>query len=121
MKTLSIFSIALFCAFSTQLFPADSSKDIVGVWDTKKDNIKVEIYEKGSRFIGNPIDAEGDRKEDIEMLDLEYEGGKYVGKIFVKKRNRYFDVECEVKGDKLMLEVSAGMVTKDLEWTRSEK
>ena len=90
--------------------------DIVRLWDA--DKAQVEVYKSEDRYIGNPLDKEGQRVEQIEMLNLEFKDGKWVGKIYAKKRDRYFDVVGDVKGDKLHLTIDAGFKSKDVEWTR---
>ncbi|SNR39494.1 hypothetical protein SAMN04488009_1346 [Maribacter sedimenticola] len=96
----------------------DEQNEIVAVWITP-DEIKVEIYKEGTRYIGSPINSEGERNTEIEVLNLEYKEGKWSGKIFSKKRERLLDVECQVEGDKLHLEVTARFISADLQWSRA--
>lgn len=116
MKKIStMFTIAL-CIVSTYSFAQDRQDEIVAIWETRE--AKVEIHKVDDRYIGNPINPEGERNQEIEILNLEYEKGKWVGQIYSRKRNRSLDVVCEVRGDKLLLEVDAGYISRDLEWTR---
>lgn len=101
---------------SIQAFAQDSQDDIIAIWETPE--ARVEIYKADGRYIGNPINSEGQRNQQIEVLNLEYEDGKWVGKIYSKRRDRSLDVVCNVKGDRLLLEISAGRISRDLEWTR---
>jgi hypothetical protein len=110
-----LFTITL-CVISTHLFAQDKQNEIIAIWDTRE--AQVEIYKVDDRYIGNPINPEGERNSEIEILNLEYENGKWVGNIFSQKRNRSLDVVCEIEGDKLLLEVSAGRISRDLKWTR---
>ncbi|SDM32428.1 hypothetical protein [Kriegella aquimaris] len=96
----------------------DEQNEIVAVWTTA-DETKVEIYKEGNIYLGNPINAEGERNTDIEVLNLKYQEGKWVGKIYSKKRERLLDVECQMEGDKLNLKVTARFISADLQWSRA--
>lgn len=111
-----MFAIAL-CIVSTYSFGQDRQDEIVAIWETRE--AKVEIHKVKDRYIGNPINPEGERNREIEILNLEYKNSKWVGKIYSKRRDRTWDVVCEIKGDKLLLEVDAGRMSRDLEWTRA--
>ena len=102
---------------SIQAFAQDSQDQIIAIWETPE--ARVEIYKADDRYIGNPVNSEGERNQQIEVLNLEYKDGKWVGKLYSKKRDRSLDVVCKVKGDKLLLEISAGRFSRDLEWTRA--
>jgi len=100
----------------THTFAQNTQDAITGMWDAGKAN--VEVRQVGNRFIGNPINPQGQRNEQIEVLNLEYDDGKWVGKIYNKEKDRLFDVVCRVKEQKLLLKVSAGFRSKEVEWTR---
>lgn len=84
---------------STQVFSQDTQDQIIAIWETRE--AKVEIYKVDGRYIGNPINSEGQRNQQMEVLNLEYKNGKWVGKIYSKRRNRSMDVVCKLEGDKL--------------------
>lgn len=116
MKKINyLFAFAL-CIISTLLFSQDKQDEIIAVWQTQE--AQVEIYKVGDRYIGNPINPEGERNTEIEVLNLKYEKDKWVGKIYSKKRGRLLDVVCQLEADKLLLEVTARFVSADLEWTK---
>lgn len=110
-----LFSIAL-CIFSLSSFSQIATDKIVGTWDA--DKTKVQVYKAADKFIGNPLDKEGKKIESVKMLDLTYEDGKWIGVLYNKKKDKTFDVTCTVKGEKLILEVDAGFMTKEVQWTR---
>ena len=109
--------ITLLILFVTSMsgFSQNLSDQIIGTWDADKAN--VEIYKADDNFIGNPI-VDGKRNEKVEMLNLVYEEGKWVGKLYNKKRDKLMDVVCTVKDDVLLLEVDAGFTTKKIEWIK---
>nr|WKN40296.1 hypothetical protein K4G66_16515 [Tunicatimonas sp. TK19036] len=114
MKTIIHGFTMTLCVLSTHLFAQNKQDEIVAVWDTGE--AKVEIYHVDDRYIGNPINAEGERNPDIEILNLEYKEGKWVGTIYARRKNKRLDVECQVEGDVLHLEVDAGLLSRELEW-----
>ena len=116
-----LITIAFF-VLSTNFYAQDKKDpqdEIVAVWITA-DETKVEIHKEGNVYLGNPINSEGVRNTKIEVLNLEYKEGKWVGKIYSKKRGKLLDVECQVEGDKLILEVTARFISADLEWSRAK-
>ncbi|MEM6526274.1 MAG: hypothetical protein AAF693_20940 [Bacteroidota bacterium] len=116
MKSIShLFTITLW-AISVQLISQDRQDEIIAIWDTGEN--KVEVHKVENRYIGNPIGTKGKRNPEIEVLNLQYEEGRWVGKIYSEKRGRLLDVECQVEADKLLLEVTARFVSVDLEWER---
>jgi uncharacterized protein (DUF2147 family) len=116
MKRISFLLLALVCLNAFHLLAQDKKDDIIGKWNTGENT--VEIYYHDGRYIGNPLDNNGKLNEDIEILNLEYNQGRWTGKIYAVKRKRLLDTSCKVKGDTLYLEVKAGRSTRDMEWTR---
>lgn len=110
-----LFTITL-CVVSTHLFAQDQQDEIIATWETQE--AQVEIYKVDDRYIGNPINSEGERNTEIEVLNLKYENEKWVGKIYSKKRGRLLDVSCQVEGNKLLLEVTARFLSTNLEWAK---
>lgn len=115
MKNNLLITILLLVT-STHLFAQDKQDEIVAVWDAGE--AKVEIYKVDEKYIGNPINSEGERNQQIEVLNLEYKNGKWIGKLYSKRRNRMLDVVCEVKQDKLHLEINTRLATRVLEWSQ---
>ncbi len=114
MKNINYWFMIPLCIISTHLFAQDKHDEIIAVWDAGE--AKVEVHQVGERYIGNPINPKGERDSAIEVLNLEYNQGKWVGKIYSKERKRLYDVECEVKDAVLLLEVDAGLLSRELEW-----
>ena len=109
-------TIIALCITSSVSFAQDKQDDIIAVWNAGE--TKVEIYKADEKYIGNPVNAEGERNPEIEILNLEYKKGKWVGKIYSKRRSKLFDVECQVKEDVLLVKVDAGLRSRTLEWSK---
>ncbi len=116
-KIVMLLNLVLFL-FSKQLFSQNRQDEIIATWQTQE--AQVEIYQLNKQYIGNPINTRGERNTEIEILNLVYEKDKWIGKIYSRKRDKTFDVECEVKGDTLLLKVRAGFATRNLEWNKAE-
>ncbi|MEM6842085.1 MAG: hypothetical protein AAF632_07650 [Bacteroidota bacterium] len=114
MKNINYWFTITLCVVSTHLFAQDKQDEIIAIWDTGE--AKIGVHQVGERYIGNPINPKGERDPAIEVLNLEYNQGKWVGKIYSKERDRLYDVECEVKDAVLLLEVDAGLLSRELEW-----
>tara|TARA_R110002051_G_scaffold257435_5_gene316419 strand:+ start:11514 stop:11858 length:345 start_codon:yes stop_codon:yes gene_type:complete len=105
-----------FLVMSTHLFAQDKQDDIIAIWDAGE--AKIEIYKVDEKYIGNPINSKGERNQQIEVLNLEYKDGKWIGKLYSKRRNRLLGVICIVKEGKLHLEVNTRLTTRVLEWSQ---
>lgn len=116
MKNIHPYLALVFCLLSVQLFSQEKQDEIIAIWNTGE--AEVAIYQVNEWYIGSPINSEGERNSALEILNLKYEKGKWVGKIYSRKRDKLFDVTCEVEEDKLLLEVSIGFMSRDLEWIR---
>lgn len=114
-NTIHFITIIL-CILSANVQAQGKKDQIIGVWDTGE--AKVEIHKEDNTYLGNPINSKGEQNDNVEVLHLTYTEGKWVGKIYSKKRGRLLDVECQVKGDTLLLEVSTRLRTVGLEWAR---
>ncbi|MEO9871788.1 hypothetical protein [Ekhidna sp.] len=118
MKNFIILLGIAICIISNHLAAQNKQDLIIGVWDTR--DAQIEIYKIDNKYKGIPIDSKGEKHPERQILNLEYKKDKWVGKIYSRKRDKTLDVACEVEGDKLLLEVSAGFVSRDLEWTRAK-
>jgi len=115
MKLSNLLFLGLMLA--AMVSSAQSGEDaIVGNWNAKA--MKVEVYKSGDRYIGNPLGPDGKRNEEVEILNLTYKDNQWVGQLFAVKRERLFDVVCEVEGEKIVLNIDAGVVSREVEWTR---
>ena len=114
-SVITLLGIAL-SVVSVHPFNRNKQDEIIGVWQTHDAQVVIHRIEK--RYIGNPVNPDGEKNQKIEILNLEYQDGKWIGKIYSVKKDKTFNVTCEVAGDKLLLEVHAGFVSAELEWTR---
>lgn len=98
---------------------AFSQNDIVGIWNTEKENSIVEIYEDNGELFGKIISS--DRAEvvgKINLRNLENKGDHWEGELFVFKRRSWYDVSIYEENDTLYLVISVGFFEKEVQWPR---
>jgi hypothetical protein len=98
---------------------AFSQNEIVGNWDTGKENSIVEIYEDSGDLFGKIISS--DRAEvvgKINLRNLENKGDHWEGELYVFKRRSWYDVSIHEENDTLYLVISVGFFEKEVQWPR---
>ena len=118
MKNTSKILFLAFCLISGPLFAQNSQDDILGIWDAGER--KVEIHKVDGRYIGNPIDTTGVRRDEVEVLNLEFSKDKWKGKLYAAKKDKLMSVECKIREEELHLRVKSGLLKKTVKWARVE-
>ena len=98
---------------------AFSQNDIVGTWDTGRENSIVEIYEDNGELFGKIISS--DRAEvvgKINLRNLQNKGDHWEGELFVFKRRSWYDAAIHEENDTLYLVISIGFFEKEVEWPK---
>ena len=98
---------------------AFSQNEIVGTWDTGRENSIVEIYEDNGELFGKIISS--DRAEvvgKINLKNLQNKGDHWEGELFVFKRRSWYDVSIHEENDTLYLVISVGFFEKEVQWPR---
>jgi hypothetical protein len=98
---------------------AFSQNDIVGIWNTEKENSIVEIYEDNGELFGKIISS--DRAEvvgKINLRNLQNKGDHWEGELFVFKRRSWYDAAIHGENDTLYLIISVGFFEKEVQWPR---
>ena len=92
---------------------------ITGQWDPGRVHSIVKIYQVQGEYYGKVITS--DREEAIGKLalkDLSSQGNSWSGKIYVFKRQKWFNVTIEPTESTLMLTISSGMFQRQIQWTK---
>jgi uncharacterized protein (DUF2147 family) len=116
MKSIFIFCISLL-SFSLQ---AQSS--IQGIWNTGKDNSLVEIVQQTKgHWVGKlkSSDRAQAKVGRVILKDLKKKTNYWTGKIYVARKQKWYNVKLLRKSDLLEVQVSVGIFSKTLEWTKS--
>jgi len=98
----------------------NAQQSLEGTWNTGQDNTNIEISEKGGVYQGIVVSSDNDKVtigkqflKDIKLVD-----GKWKGKMYSPKKDKWFDAILEGKEDQLWIQVKAGMMSKTLEWKK---
>jgi len=115
MKKLAILFCVLLLAITMH---AQSS--LAGVWDTGKDNTKVEISEQDGIYHGVVVSSDNANVDPGKELLKEVKSvdGTWKGKVYALRKGKWLDAVLEEKGDLLLVSVKAGMMSKTLEWKK---
>lgn len=117
MHKIAVLLIVLFTSLSTS---AQSS--IEGIWDTGKDQTKIEIKGTDDEILGI-IYSSDNAKADLGKLiikDLKEIKGVYKGKLYVAKKDRWVDATFSSTRETLFITVSAGFRKKTIAWERAD-
>ena len=109
--------VLMFCIlFSTLTMNAQQS--IAGIWNTGKDNTKIEITAVNGVYEGIIVSSDNAKAKigKILLKDIQSVGGKWKGKLFAAKKGKWMDAVLEEKGSQLVITVSAGWMSKTIEW-----
>ena len=96
-----------------------SQNEIVGTWDTGRENSIVEIYENNGELFGKIISS--DRAEvvgKINLKNLQNKGDHWEGELFVFKRRSWYDVAIHKENETLFVVISIGFFEKEVEWPK---
>lgn len=98
---------------------AFSQNEIVGTWDTGRENSIVEIYEDNGELFGKIISS--DRAEvvgKINLKNLQNKGDHWEGELFVFKRKSWYDVSIHEDNETLFVVISIGFFEKEVQWPK---
>ncbi|MEM9547720.1 MAG: hypothetical protein AAGA77_17190 [Bacteroidota bacterium] len=117
MRTLFIYSI-LFTALSTH-----AQESIEGIWNTGKENTKIEIAEVEDGIYEGKIlssDNENAKVEKALLREVNLIDGEWKGKLFAPKKKKWMDAVLMKKENRLHIKVKAGFMSKTIKWTKEE-
>ncbi len=106
--------------FSLFALSMNAQKSIQGTWHTGEDNTLIEIKEvngvcNGELLSTNKADA---KIGAVVLKDVKATGSKWKGKLYSPKKKDWFDAEFETKGEKLIITVKSGFMSKTVHWTK---
>jgi hypothetical protein len=112
-----LFSVLIFCLLGSVVY---AQTDVTGTWDTGKYSTHVKILEKEGVYTGE-IAASANPQAIIGtqlIKDIENEKGKWKGKLFAAKIQKWVDAEFKPEESVLKITVKAGLMKKTIEWKR---
>jgi len=109
--------ILLMILSSTSIFAQQS---LNGVWQTGVDNTKVETYQKNGAWFGKIISSDNSKaKTGTDILrNFKKNGDSWEGQLYAIKKDKLVNAVIKPTESKLLIKVSVGFFTKNLEWLR---
>lgn len=112
-------------AVPLQIFAQSSEKDIEGIWLTKKEDMKIRIYEEKGQYIGK-IDwvSENSKFEKmkgsyiLKKLDYNHDNKEYENGVFLWKKGK---AKCRAwleKSNELKIVITKVGIKNTQSWTR---
>ena len=98
----------------------NAQSSIAGIWNTGQDNTQIEITEESSVYSGKIISSDNDQVKigNLLLKEVKASGGKWKGKMYSPKKDKWFNAVLEGKGELLLVTVKAGVMSKTLEWKK---
>lgn len=98
------------------------SNEIIGTWNTNKENTKIEIYEENGEYFGRIISSNNinAKKGTLILRNLKYKNGKWKGKLYSLKFDKLLDAEMSVYQNTLQITIDAGFKRKMVEWEKEK-
>lgn len=99
------------------LIPSDN---IIGIWDTDKDNTIIEIYEQNGSYFGKIVSSDHEKAEKGTLIlkDFKYQDGLWKGKFYSIKFDKVLDAEIQFKNNKIEITAFFGFLSKSAEWEK---
>jgi uncharacterized protein (DUF2147 family) len=93
---------------------------IQGLWHTGIENTKTEILQNNGEWVGKIKSSDNEQATigKVILKDLKKQNEKWIGKLFVAKRQKWYDVEITPNKTKLDLIISTGILKKMVQWSK---
>ena len=94
--------------------------ELNGKWQTGEDNSVVELTETNGVAVGKLVSSDNPKAVmGTEILrNVTQADGVWKGKIWAAKRKKLMDATITPSADALQIKVSAGLVSRNVTWTR---
>ena len=96
------------------------TNELSGLWNTNKDNTKVEIYEKDGEYFGEIVSSDNEKakKGTVVLRNFTYKNGKWEGKLYSLRFNKLIDAKMINDNNILKITAKNGMKSKTFEWEK---
>jgi len=94
-----------------------------GVWLVGKKNTKVQTYQKGDEWFGKVIETDSPKMKigtDI-LLNFKMVDGEWLGQMYVVRFGKKMNARIEAQKDVLLVEVTKGIISKQMKWIRDNE
>ena len=113
----NIMKIIFLSLLISLVFPTE---DISGIWNTGRDNTKIEIYKKDSEYFGEIISSDNTKakKGTLIIRNFTYQEDKWKGKFYSLRFDKLIDAEISIDNNILSVTVYSGFKSKTVEWEK---
>ncbi|MEL6671593.1 MAG: hypothetical protein AAFR61_05355 [Bacteroidota bacterium] len=110
------------CLIMASLF-AHAQSSPAGIWNTGKDNTKIEIAEGEQGFEGKILSSDHADAPLGKLLlkEIKQVEGAWKGKLFAAKKGEWMDAILQKEGDQLVITVGNGWMSKEVTWSLDKK
>lgn len=105
----------------TMAFSLSAQTNLTGVWSTGEENTKIKLYKNKSSVIYGKILSSDNPKAEIGKIlvkEVKLKDGKWIGKIYVPKQDKWYKAQFIPSKSALKIKVSAGWMTKEVQWKK---
>lgn len=113
-------SVLFFVVFTT-LF-VNAQQTIEGLWNTGTDNTTIEISKLDGTIVGKTYSSDNSaiKKGKVIIKDVTSKKGVWQGKLYAAKKEKWLDATFVKKGNKLVVTISSGLMSRTIEWTATK-
>ncbi|MEL6255001.1 MAG: hypothetical protein AAFR87_23540 [Bacteroidota bacterium] len=110
--------IIVMCFLLISSLSMSAQQSIAGIWNTGKENTKIEITEVDGLYQGKILSSDNDKAKIGKLIlkDIKSVRKGYKGKLFAAQKGEWMNAELKEKDNKLSITVSAGFMSKTVEW-----
>lgn len=93
---------------------------IQGTWNTGQENTNIEILQENDEWIGKIKSSDNEKVVvgKVILKELEKKGNTWSGKLFLLKRQKWVDVDLTPDKTNMDVQVSVGIASRKLQWTK---
>ena len=98
----------------------NAQESLTGIWNTGKDNTKIEITENNGVYSGKVISSDNGQVKigKLFIKDVKSVGGEWKGKMYSPKKDNWYNAVLEEKGKQLLVTVKSGMMSRTIAWRK---
>lgn len=113
-------NIVLTLCILSSIIAVHAQGSLKGIWNTGKDNTKIEITQEEDVYIGKIISSDNvNAKIGNQLLkDVRLVDGEWKGKLYAPKKKKWLDAVVKEENKQLFITVSAGFMSKTITWTQ---
>lgn len=108
-----------YCIFFSVL-TMNAQTSLGGLWNMGQDNTIIEIKAENGTYQGKIASSDNANAKigSLILKEVKSVDGIWKGKLYSPRKNEWFDAVLKAEGNKLLLTVKSGWMSKTLEWAK---